>query len=159
MRLFYLFLIIISSFQLFSQTFISDSVSVEKKISQSNEIEVIQLGANIHFEKSSHGIKQVLQGSKLNYSFYFKNTGTEPLFISNVRTNCHCTVASYPLTPILIGESGEIELELDTEMIGTFSKRVGVYSNASNEYFEDIGQSRIVLNIIWTVISADSIKQ
>ena len=102
-------------------------------------------GAAITFIQTRHEIDKVSEGSKLTFDFEFSNTGNEPLFISNVRTSCHCTVASYPTTPVLPGRSENISLELDTKTLGQFTKVVAVYSNAVN-------LPRAILNIKWTVV-------
>ena len=36
----------------------------------------------------------------------FKNTGTEPLVISNAKGSCGCTIPTWPREPILPGEVG-----------------------------------------------------
>ena len=71
----------------------------------------------------------------------FHNIGNEPLLISDVRTSCHCAVASYPRIPILPDETGDINLDLDTQVLGQFTKSVAVYSNAIHDYDSTINKS------------------
>ncbi len=109
-------------------------------------------GANITFVHKHHDIGAVFEGSELSFDFAFTNTGNEPLLISNVRTSCHCTIASFPNKPILPGESKAITLKLDTKMIGQFTKVVAVYTNA-------VELPRAMLNIKWTVIHKPKEKE
>lgn len=88
----------------------------------------------------------------MTYKFEFTNTGNKVLLISNVRSSCHCTVASFPKTLIVTEESEYITLNLDTKILSKFNKRVGVYSNAINDLDESINKSRILLNIRWIVV-------
>ena len=108
-------------------------------------------GPQIKFELQFKDLGEVLQGSDLSYKFEFSNTGTEELIITNVRTTCHCTIASYPKTPIGKGESESVVVDLDTKTVGEFTKTVAVYSNALNHFADDVDQSRVLLKIKWAV--------
>jgi len=116
-------------------------------------------GPKIFFTKKSKDLKTVVQGSELTYRFQFSNEGTEPLLISNIRSSCQCTVASYPKTPISAGKSEYVTLNLDTKKLGVFNKRVGVYSNAINDIDESINKSRILLNIRWEVVEENGVLE
>lgn len=59
----------------------------------------------------------------------FKNTGTEPLVISNAKGSCGCTVPTWPREPILPGESAEIEIRYDTKRPGPINKTVKITTN------------------------------
>ncbi|HLF63249.1 MAG TPA: DUF1573 domain-containing protein [Saprospiraceae bacterium] len=59
----------------------------------------------------------------------FKNTGTEPLVISNAKGSCGCTVPTWPREPILPGEAGEIEVRYDTKRPGTINKTIKITTN------------------------------
>ena len=108
-------------------------------------------GSVISFSNTSYNAGNVEEGVNLTHEFEFFNNGNEPLLITNVRASCSCTVASYPKTPILPGDSGKITLDLDTKHSGQFNKVVAVYSNAYNDFDESISSSRIVLKISWSV--------
>jgi len=62
--------------------------------------------------------------------FEFKNTGTEPLIISNCKGSCGCTVPACPKEPILPGETGKIKVKYATNRVGSFTKTITVTSNA-----------------------------
>ncbi len=64
----------------------------------------------IQFAEMEHAFGQVLQGSENPHVFKFKNTGSEPLIISNAKGSCGCTVPFYAKEPILPGEESEIHV-------------------------------------------------
>lgn len=64
--------------------------------------------------------------------FELKNSGNRPLVISRIETNCGCTVASLPSTPIGAGDRFTINVTYDARMMGHFNKYIEVYSNASD---------------------------
>ena len=65
---------------------------------------------NIKFANDLHAFGNVDVNSENKYSFTFKNSGNEPLKISNAKGSCGCTVPNWPKEPILPGKSGEIEV-------------------------------------------------
>ncbi len=67
---------------------------------------------------------------KVTHVFKFKNTGKEPLVISNAKGSCGCTVPEWPKEPIAVGESGEIKVEFDPKnKKGNQSKSVTITAN------------------------------
>ena len=78
-------------------------------------------------------IKQFGDGT---YEFEFKNSGKDPLVITNVKSSCGCTVPTYPREPIKKGQNEKIHVKYDTNRIGTFNKTITVYSNAKNSPVE-----------------------
>lgn len=61
--------------------------------------------------------------------FRFKNTGKDPIIITNVGTSCGCTVPEKPEAPVLPKKTGEIKVSYDTNRIGYFNKTISVTSN------------------------------
>ncbi|MFT5167720.1 MAG: hypothetical protein ACI8P3_002958 [Saprospiraceae bacterium] len=70
------------------------------------------------------------EGEKVVHIYKFKNTGKEPLIISNAKGSCGCTVPSWPKEPIPPGASGEINVEFNSKgKKGKQSKRVTITAN------------------------------
>jgi uncharacterized protein DUF1573 len=70
------------------------------------------------------------EGEKVKHVYKFKNTGSEPLIISNAKGSCGCTVPSWPKEPIPPGASGEIDVEFNSKgKKGKQSKRVTITAN------------------------------
>lgn len=152
LRQFILFILLLTFISACSQNAKEISNTGNQKNDTSNVNQEETKGPLITFITDYKIIGEVLHGSDLSYKFEFTNTGDEPLIIANVRTSCHCTVASYTKTPILPGKSDNITVDLDTEMLGQFTKDIVVYSNALNGYAEEIDQARALLKIRWVVI-------
>jgi len=66
-------------------------------------------------------------------TYYFKNSGTDTLFITDVKPSCGCTVSDFSTKPILPGEGGVITLKYFRETEGIITKSATVYSNAISE--------------------------
>lgn len=87
--------------------------------------------AEITFETELHDFGTIEYEGNGTYEFKFKNTGTEPLIISNAKGSCGCTVPTYPKDkPIKPGESEVIKVTYDTKRPGNFTKTVTITSNA-----------------------------
>ncbi|MDG1334130.1 MAG: DUF1573 domain-containing protein [Crocinitomicaceae bacterium] len=74
---------------------------------------------------------EVVKGEFITAKFKITNTGDYPLFISDVKAGCTCTVAKKPEEPIAPGESGEIVAQVDTDKtgVGGVSKSLRIVSN------------------------------
>ncbi len=88
--------------------------------------------AIIEFSETEHDFGKIEQNSVAEYQFIFKNTGKEPLVISNVQTSCGCTVPEWTRDPIAKNKSGIVKVHYNTSIIGNFRKTIFVYSNANN---------------------------
>ncbi len=90
-------------------------------------------GAKVEFNKDVHDYGNVKYGSDGTCTFEFKNTGNEPLIISEAHGSCGCTVPEWPKEPINPGKSAVLKVKYDTNRPGNFSKTVTITSNAVNE--------------------------
>lgn len=87
--------------------------------------------AEITFDTESHDFGTIEYAGNGTYEFKFKNTGKEPLIISDAKGSCGCTVPTYPKNvPIKPGEIQVIKVTYDTKRAGNFTKTVTVTSNA-----------------------------
>ncbi len=93
----------------------------------------IETGAKIEFTKETHDYGTIKNGADGTCVFEFKNTGNEPLIISNAKGSCGCTVPKWPQEPIAPGAKGSIEVKYDTKRTGAINKSVTITSNAINE--------------------------
>ena len=90
----------------------------------------------VEYETMVYDYGEVKEGAKVKYSYKFKNTGSEPLVISDAKGSCGCTVPDWPREPIAPGASGEIKVEFDSKGKGTDdgskqTKRVTVTANTN----------------------------
>lgn len=86
----------------------------------------------LKFEKETHDFGKVAQGVPASYEFKFKNTGNQPVVISNVQASCGCTTPEWTNTPVLPGKSGFIKASYNAAAMGTFNKSITVTSNGTN---------------------------
>jgi hypothetical protein len=84
----------------------------------------------IKFQDEIFDFDTVALGSKVEYTFTFKNTGKTPLLINSVKAGCGCTVLKgWPKTPISPGETGEIPVVLSTSRTGFIKKYISILAN------------------------------
>ena len=88
----------------------------------------------IVFDKLQHDFGKVNEGDgAASYDFAFKNTGTTPLIIQDVKTTCGCTTPEWTKQPIRSGESGFIRVSYDVKgRPGVIDKTITVHSNGSS---------------------------
>ena len=89
---------------------------------------------SITFEEDTYDFGEVMEGEKVVHVYKFKNTGKEPLVISNAKGSCGCTVPEWPREPIPVGGSGEIKVQFDSKGKGKVgggaqAKKVTVTAN------------------------------
>lgn len=106
----------------------------------------IETGAKIEFSKETHDYGTIKYGADGSCTFEFKNTGNEPLIISNAKGSCGCTVPEWPKEPIAPGAKGSIKVKYDTKRPGAINKSVTITSNAVNEPTKIIRIKGNVLN-------------
>lgn len=87
--------------------------------------------ADITFEKTEYDFGTYEEkDDTLWYSFKFKNTGTEPLIISDIKTACECTLADWVKKPIMPGQAGVVKAGYKYKgKVGTFNKALTITAN------------------------------
>ena len=88
----------------------------------------------LKFDQETYDWGKVMDGDKVTHVFKCKNTGNEPLIISNAKGSCGCTVPEWPKDAIAPGKSGEIKVVFDSKGKGAVggkedSKRVTITAN------------------------------
>lgn len=89
--------------------------------------------AEITFEKDVHDFETLKQHGDATTEFVFKNTGNEPLIVSNAKGSCGCTVPEWPREPIQPGQSSSIKVKYDSKRLGPINKSVTITSNGSEQ--------------------------
>ena len=89
-------------------------------------------GPAITFEESKYDFGSVAQGGMVDHVFKFKNTGTQPLIISNIGVSCGCTTPEYTKAPVLPGKTGSIAAHFNSAgKTGMQNKVLTIESNAA----------------------------
>lgn len=86
------------------------------------------------FDKELYDFETIKeQDGDARYTFTFRNTGSKPLVITNVRATCGCTSPDWTTKSVASGEKGEISVVYHAKnRPGRFTKNIVVYSNAEN---------------------------
>jgi hypothetical protein len=86
----------------------------------------------VTFDESQISFGTIPEGEVVNQVFTFKNTGTEPLILSDARGSCGCTVPAWPKEPIAPGETGEITVQFNSAAKkGKRSQKVTITANTN----------------------------
>ena len=104
-----------------------------------------QPSTTIEYDNAKFNFGVVDEGEVVTHIYKFKNTGSEPLIISNAKGSCGCTVPTWPKEPVPPGGSGELKVEFNSKgKPGPQSKRVTVTANTTptETYLEISGEVR-----------------
>jgi Protein of unknown function (DUF1573) len=104
----------------------------------------------LQFEKETHDFGTIAQGTPVSYEFKFKNSGNQPVVLSNVVASCGCTTPEWSKEPVLPGKSAIIKAGYNAAAMGAFNKSITITSNAAN--------STQVIFIKGTVVDKSQIK-
>ena len=90
-------------------TFTSCKDDAKSKVNEANVAAAAERDATagdfpvISFEEEEHDFGTIINGTPVETSFKYTNTGKSPLVISNIKTSCGCTVpedwSKDPLAP------------------------------------------------------------
>lgn len=97
----------------------------KENINETKELTTIQ------WIDSVKSIGELSFGEVAKVNFRFKNTGDQPLFITDARPGCGCTVADFPKEAIAPGKEATVTAEFDTKKAaeGEFRKGITVVTN------------------------------
>ena len=88
-------------------------------------------GPVISFAENKHDFGSIKEGDIVKHTFKFKNTGNQPLVVSEVRVTCGCTTPDWTKTPVAPGQSGFITAQFNsTGKPGQNHKVITVVSNS-----------------------------
>ncbi|OFY69432.1 MAG: hypothetical protein A3G23_00745 [Bacteroidetes bacterium RIFCSPLOWO2_12_FULL_37_12] len=106
---------------------------------------ILKAGPKIQFLETSKDFGNITQGEKVSYDFTFRNTGTEPLVLSNVQTTCGCTATNWPREPIAPGEMKKIAATFNSAgKSGKQDKVITITSNAN----DGVMKVHIICNVL-----------
>lgn len=104
-------------------------------------------GAEIQFEQLAHEFGDIVQNANGDIDFRFKNIGSEPLVLFDVRQSCATcvTIRSFTREPVMPGQEGVIALRYNTQLLGPRASTITILSNARSD--------RVVLRVNGNVTS------
>ena len=71
-------------------------------------------GPQIEFAEVKYDFGTIKQGDVVDHTFKFKNTGTQPLVISNIGVSCGCTTPAWTKEPVQPGKTGTISAKFNS---------------------------------------------
>ncbi|NJO86715.1 MAG: DUF1573 domain-containing protein [Lewinella sp.] len=77
--------------------------------------------------ETTYDFGDIQAGKPVVFSFEYRNTGSEPLVIDNVRTGCGCTTSEWEEAPVAPGATAKLVVEYDARSVGYFRKYLKVY--------------------------------
>lgn len=114
--------LIITAFVAISAVFVANAQTTPAPAENKNQ-------ADMTFEKETHDFGAIVQNNPATYTFTFKNTGKEPLIITNAAASCGCTTPEWTKEPIMPGKKGFVKATYNAATLGVFNKAITVMSN------------------------------
>ena len=75
----------------------------------------------------------IIEGEKKPIIFRFKNTGNKPLYLSDVRPTCGCTITDFTKNAVMPGQEGQVTGVFNSaNHPGIFRKSITAKANTSN---------------------------
>jgi hypothetical protein len=99
-----------------------------KRMSDPTTYTTIQwLDSIVHFDT-------ITMGEKATVKFRFKNTGDKPLFITEARAGCGCTIPDYTKGAIAPGQGGEVTGAFDSKKAHAGIVRKSIFVTTNTQY-------------------------
>ncbi len=116
-------------------TFLSISFSCNEQKNENKKVVKIKYSGKpvIKFENNSYDFGTLEEGEIVECSFKYKNTGTAPLKITKIITDCGCTVPKYDKKAVLPKEESKIKVTFDSRGFrNNIYKTITVKTNADS---------------------------
>lgn len=85
-------------------------------------------------DSTTQDLGKIKEGSIVEISWKFKNTGNKPLIVADARGTCGCTIADKPKEPIAPGQDGMIKARFNSQgQAANVTKTVSVDANTKPE--------------------------
>ena len=89
----------------------------------------------VQMDKMRHEFGSVIWKEPAQATFLLTNRGDMPLRIENVHPDCGCTEVLWSNKEVAPGQSTELIVRLDAELLGYFEKQIYVMTNADTDPF------------------------
>lgn len=86
----------------------------------------------ISFNETEHDFGTIENGTPVETTFKYTNTGNSMLVVSNIKSTCGCTVPSNWTKEVAPGETGEFAVKFNGKGNGKTSKSVTMTTNTEN---------------------------
>ena len=84
----------------------------------------------ITFDKTEHDFGEIENGTPVETTFSYTNTGKAPLVVTNIKSTCGCTVPQgWSKDPLAPGESSQFTVKFNGKGANKVSKSVNITAN------------------------------
>jgi len=128
------YLFIISSAFILSACGTNETENETAAVSETTAVVQANNNTTIEWVDSSYqDLGKVKEGQTVEVTYRFKNSGDQPLIVSNVSAGCGCTVAEKPEEPIAPGKESTIKALFNSagQSAGEHRKEVYVVANTA----------------------------
>jgi hypothetical protein len=103
---------------------------------KAKEEEAMKNATTVQMIDSVYNFGSITEDEKVEFSYRFKNTGTNPLVVFDAHASCGCTIPEKPEKPILPGETGFIKVVFNSsgKKNQHIEKDINVSSNVSPSF-------------------------
>lgn len=84
------------------------------------------------FEETTFDFGTITEGEQVSHTYVLKNTGNEPLILSDAKASCGCTVPKWPREPIAPGATAQMVVEFNSKnRRGKKNQKVTITANTN----------------------------
>ena len=85
---------------------------------------------NISFDKTEHDFGQIMNGTPVETTFSYTNTGKSPLVVTDIKSTCGCTVPQgWSKEPLMPGASSQFSVKFNGKGANKTSKTITLTTN------------------------------
>ena len=85
---------------------------------------------NISFDKTEHDFGQIMNGTPVETTFSYTNTGKTPLVVTDIKSTCGCTVPQgWSKEPLMPGASSQFSVKFNGKGANKTSKTITLTTN------------------------------
>ncbi|CAH8295044.1 uncharacterized protein DUF1573 [Mariniflexile fucanivorans] len=116
--------------------FTSCKDDASKKINEANVAAAAERDSNasklpiLTFDKTEHDFGDITKGVPVKTEFTYKNTGTAPLVLTDIKTSCGCTVPQdWSREPLAPGKTAKFTVDYNASGPNKITKTITVSAN------------------------------
>ena len=116
--------------------FTSCKENAAEKINQENVTKAAERDSkaivfpSISFDKTEHDFGQIMNGTPVETTFSYTNTGKSPLVVTDIKSTCGCTVPQgWSKEPLMPGASSQFSVKFNGKGANKTSKTITLTTN------------------------------
>jgi hypothetical protein len=117
-------------------TFTSCKENAAEKINQENVTKAAERDSqaivfpSVSFDKTEHDFGQIMNGTPVETTFSYTNSGRSPLVVTDIKSTCGCTVPQgWSKEPLMPGASSQFTVKFNGKGANKISKTITMTTN------------------------------